>query len=132
MESGASPHNAKAFSVLLPERFIRTCVCCTFGPRVIRMSPEYDPSAVSTLLGIPESVTPSAGTGPLSCGIHLVIATLCTIAQIGRIVKKYLGLEKFLFGKYNIPEVYGGKSSHSCQTADKQVLSRVRKGDAYE
>lgn len=101
-------------------------------PPVIRVSPEYDPSAVSIPLGIPESVTPSAGAQPLSCRLHFVFATLSTIAQIGLFVKKYLGLEKFLLGKYNIPEVYCGKSSHNCHADDKQVLSRVRKGDAYE
>lgn len=66
-------------------------------PPVIRVSPEYDPSAVSIPLGIPESVTPSAGAQPLSCRLHFVFATLSTIAQIGLFVKKYLGLENFFW-----------------------------------
>ena len=46
------------FSVRLPERFIQN-VCCTFGPRFIRVSPESRSIYSCTVIPAPESVTPS-------------------------------------------------------------------------
>ena len=51
----------QASSVLLPERFKTLRAVCTFGPCLIQVSPENDPSAVFSRKREPESFTPSAG-----------------------------------------------------------------------
>ena len=54
-QSKSMPTFVGAGSVLLPER-LTGFPACTFGPRLLRASPESDPPAVS----LPENVIPSA------------------------------------------------------------------------